>query len=198
MRARESVKSDDVRKEIIIKTREIISRLGYRKSSTEEIARAMNKTKGALYHYFENREELIKAVIDYEGQRLKEFIILAVSAETDPEGRLKAFFLIRAKKVHELVSYYKPVKEEYFNRYAFIMDALGKYSKDVTYFLEDILREGVKLNLFFVPNVSLASRALIKCMEGFDFFLFQGEDYKKIKSEITEALRIFLKGIAKD
>ncbi|OHD66174.1 MAG: hypothetical protein A2176_08000 [Spirochaetes bacterium RBG_13_51_14] len=188
---------DEIKKEIIKKSREVISKMGFRKTSTEEIAKSLNKTKSALYHYFENREEILKAVIHYEGEQVKKSIIEAIENETDPRKKLQAFFINRTKNVYKLWNFYKSIIEEYFLRYSFIWMSLDTYKMDEQKILENILQEGIDQKVFSIPDISLTSRSFIKLMRGFDFFIFQGEKYKEIQSDLAEVLRVFIKGISK-
>ncbi len=190
-------KREDVRNEIVMKTREIISRFGFKKSSTEEIAKTLNKTKAALYHYFENREEIIKAVVNYEGRQLIDALKKAVDSEADPHKKLEAFGIARAKKINELGKFYRLVIEEFFARYPFVMNALGDYIPEELNIIETIIHDGIRDGIFVCPNVSLTSKALIKSMRGYDFFMFQGEQFKGMQAELTETLKIFTRGISK-
>ena len=187
---------DETRKEIIRKSREVISKMGFKKTSTEEIAKSLNKTKSALYHYFENREEILKAVIHYEGEQVKQSILQVIRNETNPRKQLEVFFMNRAKSVFRLWNFYKSIIEEYFLRYSFIWMSLDNYNLEEQKILEDILQEGIDQKLFFIPDVSLTARSVIKMMRGFDFFIFQGEKYKEIQSDLAEILRIFIDGIS--
>ncbi len=192
---RKNPPKEDVKKEIIIKSREIISKMGYKKSSTEEIAKSLNKTKGALYHYFENREDIIKEVLKYEGQLLKDALMKAVLEEKEPDRQLQLYFLARAKQVYELWSYYQSVIAEYFNRYSFIMGALSEYTIEEQTILERILADGNARKVFNIQDVSLTSRSLLKAMRGYDFFMFQGERFEDIEDEISETIQIIVKGL---
>jgi len=195
MKRKNNPPKEDVKKEIIIKSREIISKMGYKKSSTEEIARSLNKTKGALYHYFENREEIIKEVLKYEGQLVKEAVSEALVKEKEPDKQLHSFFLIRARQVYELWSFYQSVIAEYFNRYSFIMSTLSEYTSEEQSILEGILRDGNRKKVFNVKNVRLTSSALIKAMRGYDFFMFQGVRFEDIEDEYN-LMRYFMVGVA--
>lgn len=197
MNPRNMKNKDEIKKEIIKKSREVISKMGFRKTSTEEIAKSLNKTKSALYHYFENREEILKAVIHYEGEQVKKSIIEAIENETDPRKKLQAFFINRTKNVYKLWNFYKSIIEEYFLRYSFIWMSLDTYKMDEQKILENILQEGIDQKVFSIPDISLTSRSFIKLMRGFDFFIFQGEKYKEIQSDLAEVLRVFIKGISK-
>lgn len=198
MATRKTTKSkEDVKQEIIKKSREVISKMGWRKSSTEEIAKTLNKTKSSLYHYFDNREELIRAVVHYEGEQIRQALIEAVGLEKDPREKIMVYFTTRIKKIYKLWDFYKGVIEEYFLRYSFIMMALGDYTRFEQQFIEDILNEGNRRGIFAIPDVPLASRALIKMVMGFDFFMFQGEKFKDIQIEMAEGLRVFINGLSK-
>jgi AcrR family transcriptional regulator len=197
MAPKKTKKKEDVKQEIIKKSREVISKMGWRKSSTEEIAKTLNKTKSSLYHYFDNREELIRAVVHYEGEQIRLALVEAIAKEKNPQDRLFIFFTTRIKKIYKLWDYYKGVIEEYFLRYSFIMMALEDYNRNEQQIIEDILSDGNNRNIFNISDIALTSRALIRMMKGFDFFMFQGEKFKDIQSEIEEALRVFLSGISK-
>ncbi|HOT45576.1 MAG TPA: TetR/AcrR family transcriptional regulator [Spirochaetota bacterium] len=188
---------EDVKLEIIKKSREVISKMGWRKSSTEEIAKTLNKTKSSLYHYFDNREELIRAVVHYEGEQIKEALIEAIGKEKNPQDKLMVYFATRIKKIYKLWDFYKGVIEEYFLRYSFIMMALDDYMRYEQQLIENILTEGNKSGLFSIQNIPLTSRALIKMMMGFDFFMFQGGKFKDIQDELAEGLRQFIRGMLK-
>ncbi len=186
----------DVKQEIIRKAREILSRFGYRGASTEMIARSLNRTKGALYHYFKNRDDIIKSVIDYEGRRILDTVMKSVEKEAAPDMKLFRCVMTRASEVKRLFSYYGSVIEEYFMRYQFIVDALGEYSAQEQSMVEEILKEGADRGVFSVNDPALTSRALLKAMSGYDFFIFQGGKYSMLEKEITEALSIFIRGIS--
>lgn len=197
MAQRKTKTKEDVKQEIIKKSREVISKMGWRKSSTEEIAKTLNKTKSSLYHYFDNREELIRAVVHYEGEQIRQALFEAIEKEKNPQDKLTVYFAIRIKKVYKLWDFYKGVIEEYFLRYSFIMMALGDYTRYELQLIEDILSEGNERGIFSIHDVSLTSRALIKMMMGFDFFMFQGGKFKDIQDEMAEGLRHFIRGMLK-
>jgi AcrR family transcriptional regulator len=197
MATRKTKSKEDVKQEIIKKSREVISKMGWRKSSTEEIAKTLNKTKSSLYHYFDNREELIRAVVHYEGEQIKQALVEAIDKEKNPQDKLLVYFTTRIKKIYKLWDFYKGVIEEYFLRYSFIMMALGDYNRYEQQLIEDILNEGNQRGIFSIPDIPNTSRALIKMMMGFDFFMFQGEKFKDIQIELVEGLRVFISGILK-
>jgi AcrR family transcriptional regulator len=186
---------ENFKKEIIIKSREIVSKMGFKKASTEEIARSLNRTKGALYHYFENREEILKSVVSYEASQLISALEEAVENEEKPEDKLFAFFYTRANVISTLWEFYRSIIHEYFMRYGFIMKAIGEYTQHEMDTVTTILKAGIKSKAFSVTSIPLTAKAILKAMKGFDFFIFQGEDLDDIQEEVKEALKIIVQGL---
>lgn len=60
------------------RARELFSSQGYAATSTEEIVRAIGVTKGALYHHFDDKEGLFRAVLE----ELELELAVAVGDET--------------------------------------------------------------------------------------------------------------------
>ena len=197
MELKNTNKKEDYRLEIIKKTRELVSRFGYKKTSTEEIARSLNRTKASLYHYFKSREDILRAAVEYEGSIILDNIKNGLKSETCPEKKIRTFFLIRADNIYKLGKFYKQVREEYFNRYSFIMEALKDYNIEELQILKEIIDEGIERGMFKTPDTTLSAKAIIKSLKAYDFFIFQGEQLKELQSELNEALNIFIKGIKK-
>jgi len=86
-------KSARKRFEILKSAAAVFRRRGYYGASVDEIASALNMTKGNLYYYFKNKEEILFVCHDYALdtilERLKE-----VERSADPPDR----------KVHELIT----------------------------------------------------------------------------------------------
>ena len=84
------------RREIVEAARRCFIRSGFHQTTTDEICREANITPGGLYHYFANKEELIKAVIQYASANTLNLVQEAVETEPDPRSALRkmgAYFL---------------------------------------------------------------------------------------------------------
>ena len=182
--------------EIIQKSREILARLGYKKTTTEEISKQLDRTKAALYHYFTNREEIIKAVVKYEGNSILVSIKDELEKLNDPVDSLRSFFKIRAEKIHEFGNYYRFVRDDYFNYYTFLINTLEDYHKEEFSILTTIIKDGVDKKIFQTPNIPLSAKALLKSIKAYDFYIFQGEEFKNMENELHETLKIFIRGIS--
>ena len=68
--------ADERRRQLVNAATRLFSKKGYRGTTTEEIARAAGLTKGALYHHFKSKEDLLFELVnthmnEYRGQVLE-------------------------------------------------------------------------------------------------------------------------------
>jgi AcrR family transcriptional regulator len=88
-RSRKAEQSEVTRSALIAAARELFAQRGYAGVGTEEIVRAAGVTRGALYHHFEGKEQLFRAVYeDIEAELVQEIAAGAMSA-TDPVQALR-------------------------------------------------------------------------------------------------------------
>ncbi len=57
---------EDKREQILEAARKVFSRYGYNKTTLDDIGEVVGMKKNSLYHYFENKEDLFKTIIDLE------------------------------------------------------------------------------------------------------------------------------------
>jgi AcrR family transcriptional regulator len=74
---------------------------GYRRATMDEVAAEVGLGTPALYHYFQNKLDLFKAVAEREGAWILGQLEAAVEKETDPVRQLRAFCLARFRILAE-------------------------------------------------------------------------------------------------
>jgi len=83
-------RAEQTRRALLGCARDLFARHGYAATSTREIVDAAGLTKGALYHHFEDKLDLYRAVVDDAAQELAGRIERAAARGTDPWERLQA------------------------------------------------------------------------------------------------------------
>ena len=79
------------RRQILDGARRVFSTLGFDATSVSDIAREAGVSKGTLYVYFENKEQLFTALIDEERQHIQADLFATLDSADDPAATLRAF-----------------------------------------------------------------------------------------------------------
>ncbi|UCG60646.1 MAG: TetR/AcrR family transcriptional regulator [Candidatus Zixiibacteriota bacterium] len=77
------------REQLLKAARELFHKKGYRETTTEEIARRARLTKGALYHHFRNKEDVLYELIVDISRRRRERLLERVAKGAAPAQVLK-------------------------------------------------------------------------------------------------------------
>ena len=81
------------RVEILKSAAAAFHRRGYHGASVDEIASALDMTKGNLYYYFKNKEEILFACHDYSLERLLTLMAAVQAEPTPPDAKLRRLIL---------------------------------------------------------------------------------------------------------
>ncbi|MGD8562525.1 MAG: TetR/AcrR family transcriptional regulator [Desulfarculaceae bacterium] len=80
---------DKRRQEILEAAGALFYELGYQKASLRDISRRVKITQAAIYYHFQNKEEILYAIIDEFSNRLDRTLRDCLSLEMDPIEKLK-------------------------------------------------------------------------------------------------------------
>lgn len=83
-------RSESTSGQIIEAARQLFTDPGYADASIDGIVRAAGMTKGALYHHFDTKADLFRAVFESEEGRLAARLSAAARRQRDPWSQLRA------------------------------------------------------------------------------------------------------------
>jgi AcrR family transcriptional regulator len=89
-RSRQAERSEATRKALVDVARKLFAKRGYADVGTEEIVRRAGVTRGALYHHFAGKEDLLRAVAEQVEEEVTRKSAEAALAETDPWEQQRA------------------------------------------------------------------------------------------------------------
>lgn len=188
----------DMKKEKIIETaRSVFSKIGFRKTTMVDIAKALYKAKSSLYHYFRSKEEILKAVIEREAEIFKKKLEEALEGTDDPKEKMILYSKTRMKTFNLLANFYTAFKDEYLENYSFIQRLRKDYDRFEFETIKGILEEGNQKGVFKVENTSLTSWAIITAMKGLEYPWAVSEEPEKIDRDIDALLGVLFNGILK-
>lgn len=75
---------------ILLESARLFREKGYLATSIRDIGDALDITSAALYYHFKNKEELLLAIMLVALEELRTAVDAAISAETEPNQRIKA------------------------------------------------------------------------------------------------------------
>jgi len=192
------VVKDEVRTHIVGIARRIFTRYGFRKATMEEIASKSQMGKSSIYYYFKSKEEIFKAVVEFEAMVLKERLNRIISKKNDPPERLKAYILFRLHHVRTLENFYAALNEEALSHMGFILDIRRNFEIEEQELVGQILDDGMKQDVFQLSSSKIGAIAISTMMKGLEVPLLLDEAHKTDREELMEDLiRVLLYGILK-
>lgn len=78
------------RDRILQAAREVFAEKGYHRALVDDIVRASQTSKGAVYHHFPNKEALFLALVDEFAERLAEAVAAAIGRAHGALGKVEA------------------------------------------------------------------------------------------------------------
>ena len=83
----QAAQDDKARSAILVAARGLIQRYGFRKTTMDDIARAVGKERTSLYYYFPGKKEVMKALIEHEFAEISQAVREEVAHQGDAAGR---------------------------------------------------------------------------------------------------------------
>lgn len=198
-----------MRDAIVATTSGLIQRYGFRKTTMDDIARAMGKERTSLYYYFPGKKEIMNALLDCEFASLSKAVHAETARHTDAAGRLRAYMHARLDQVVQRSAMYRQILPELRSGGEGIPDIFQvdefrlSFEKGEESYLVDIITQGIREGHFRAmpeAKVRLFVRFLSSAMQGFEMNLFmfmvmESSHVDDLKSRIDVACDIFLKGL---
>ena len=192
------VVKEEVRIKIVVVARRIFTRYGFRKATMEEIASTSQMGKSSIYYYFKSKEEIFRAVVEFEARMLKERLSRIIGINNSPPERLKAYILFRLHHVRTLENFYAALNEETLSHMDFILDIRRNFEIEEQVLVGEILEDGMKQGVFQLSSSKIGAIAISTMMKGLELPLLLDEAHKTDREELMEDLiRVLLYGILK-
>lgn len=185
----------DKRDSIVEASQALFARFGFSKTTVDEIAGAAHMAKSSLYHYFESKEDIFKAVINKESRLLSAEITRAIEKTSNPQEKLRAYVITRMQHLKKLANFYSALRDEYLEHYSFIEKARKDNLNEEKKIVKNILREGVNKKVFSISNLNLTSFAIVTALKGLEYPWTIQVQMPAIHKSIDLLLEIILNGI---
>ena len=185
------------KEEIINAAQKLFARFGLKKTSVDEIAKSAQVAKGTIYNYFETKEEIFDEVIRREGSRMIALINQAIEKEKSPEKKIRAFILVKIKRIREMVNFYQVTREVMNELWPYHEGERQKFLDLEKEILSGILKEGVKKGQLFIRKPDLASHAIVTALKGLELEWILDNEKSQLEEDVKYLIDVLMWGIAR-
>lgn len=191
------VDKEKYRNQIVKVSSEVFSKYGFKKTTMEEIARALRKGKSSIYYYFNSKEEIFEAVIEMEYQVLKNELSRAIKSTDNPEQRLRRYVLARMRAFEKLSNYYNAIFNRDLDHFDFIEKQRQKYDLGEIALLRYMLWLGVKSGHFNLTNTGLTALAVQTALKGLERPLFWEKQKGGLEGRLDAMVDLLFHGVVR-
>lgn len=187
-----------VREQIVASASKVFTRMGYRKTTMDEIASATEMGKSSIYYYYKSKEEIFEAVVVREAQELKKKLISVISTNKPPRDRLKDYILFRLYNIKTVSNFYAVLKDDYMEQMKFVNRVRKKFEEEEYKMVREILEKGIKDETFIITNPDIGAIAFTTMLKGLELPLFL-KDYTRAEKEklLEDLIQVIFYGIVK-
>ena len=123
------VNKEEFRRKVVVTAGQIFSRYGFRKTTMDEIAKALKKGKSSVYYYFESKEDIFEAVVLYEANILRNELTKAIKSVDSPVEKMQNYVFVRMKSFEKLSNYYNAIFDKNLDHFDFIEKIREKFDR---------------------------------------------------------------------
>lgn len=191
------INKEEYRHKIIVSAGLIFSRYGFKKTTMEEIAKALKMAKSSIYYYYESKEQIFEAVVLYEANILRNELTTAIKSVQSPIDKMKKYVFVRMKTFEKLSNYYNAIFDKNLDHFDFIEHIREKYDREELAILRLIIYDGARKNIFNVKSSEYTAMAVQTTLKGLEVPLFWKKKEIDIEGRLNAILDVLFYGIVK-
>jgi len=191
------VDKEEYRRRIILTASRIFSHYGFRKTTMEEISRALRKGKSSIYYYFGSKEEIFEAVVLYEANQLRKQLTTAIKEVEPPQEKLRNYIYVRMKAFAKLSNYYNAVFDKNLDHSEFMEKIRSRYDREELAILRLLVYVGNSRGVFRVGDSEYTAMAIQTMLKGMEVPLFWQKREIDINYRLEAILNLIFNGINK-
>lgn len=182
---------------IIEKAAEVFNRYGYKKTTMDDIAKEVGKGKSSIYYYFKSKEDIFKAVIEFEANVLRIELTNSIDAVDKPIDKIRNYVLTRMRVYKKVNNFYKALTNDMLLHLNFIEETRERYEKQEIQLVEQILDSGIKQGKFDMEESYLGALAIVTALKGLELPFFNLDEESTFEFRLDQLLRLLFMGIVK-
>lgn len=184
-----NIQRESIRDEILDATDRLLARFGYKKMTIDDLAQEVGIGKGTVYLHFSSKEEIALSHIDRIIERMKVRLKEISSADVSPDERLREMLLTRVLFRFDSVQHYtQSLNDLLADLRAPLLARRRRYFEDEAQIFAEVLQEGDKIEIFFVPDALKTAETLLLATNSLLPYSLNTKELGE-RSEIEERVR---------
>jgi AcrR family transcriptional regulator len=169
--------------------RQLFALHGKKEVTMNDIAEASKKGRRTLYTYFNNKEEIYRAVIDKELDTIIQKLSVVSKQATEPDVKLTNHIITHLDAVKSVVNRNGSLRADFFHDIYEVERKRRKIDIREIELISAIITEGIEKNIFKRMDVELSSMIIFYAIKGLEVpYIRQNisSEFEKNKSSIVE------------
>jgi len=182
-------KMSNTKKMLIEVARQLFAASGKKEVTMNDIAEASKKGRRTLYTYFNNKEDIYKAVIDKELDSILEKLTIVSAQNTEPDVKLTSHILAHLDAVKDVVNRNGSLRADFFHDIYEVERKRRKIDVLEIALIRSIIAEGIEKNIFNRMDPDLSSIIIFYSIKGLEVpYIRQNisSQFEKNKNSIVE------------
>jgi AcrR family transcriptional regulator len=197
---------DHIKADQIIEAAQMrFARYGFEKTTMKEIAGDLNMSKGSLYYYFPDKENLYKAIVRKEHDLFIREIRAEIERSAGPASILRKIVLVRQEVFKKLINLGRTHLELFPEMHLFMKETVADVRKQEKEILMGILERGMTDSIFDIPDTEEMADLLLDLLRGLRITMLKGitsfqnldEEYEQMAKKTSLLVEVFIKGISR-
>jgi len=191
-----SITVSKTRDKLVDVARQLFARIGFEKTTMNDIAQASNKGRRTLYTYFKNKDDILLAVVETEMDQLINILTELVDQDMPANEKLSAFLYKRLDAMKMIIARNGTIRADFFRDIWRVEKARKRFNVQETILLTKILDDGVKEGVFEMPDIEATAYIIHQALRGLDVPYIRGK-MGNSESERENVMNLFFNGIKK-
>jgi AcrR family transcriptional regulator len=154
--------------------RQLFAKKGVDGTTMNEIAEASGYGRRTLYTYFKNKKDIYKAVIGSELEKLYASLEDVIRRDLPANDKLMIFTFSRLNVIKEVVTRNGTLRADFFRDIWLVENVRKEFDKKEIHYLESILDDGVKSEIFAVADIPRTAEILHFALKGLEVPVIRG------------------------
>jgi AcrR family transcriptional regulator len=176
---------------------------GLMKTTMREIAADLNMSKGLLYYYFNDKENLYKAVVEKEQKEFLELLRINIHKNPEPEDVLKEYVNMRMSYFRSLLNLNRLSFDASKEIKSIMGDAWIEFRNKEIEIIKTVIQNGVDKGIFLVPNIVDTATLFVDLLKGLRYmeinkkqiFFIDENEYNTLSKKSNDFADLFIKGL---